>query len=90
MKAEQPITPDQAIVFAINCEKNAAELHYKKAITVANPKIAGLMKSLGQRDGDHFSLLASVARERGIPYDLVPEKIIVPHNPKVKKGIRIK
>jgi len=88
MKADQPITPDQAIIFAIDCEKSAAELHFKKAITVSNPNIAGLMKNLGLKDKDHFSFLINVAKERGIPHEIIPEQIDVPRIR--KEGRRVK
>ena len=78
IKASQPLTPDQAIIFAIDCERSAAELHFRKAITISNPKIAGLMKNLGQKDKDHFSFLIKVAKDRGIPSEIIPEQIDVP------------
>jgi rubrerythrin len=88
MKSAESLSSDDAIKFAVNCEKSAAEIHFKKAITIANPQIAGLMKSLGQKDKDHFSFLSKIARDRGIPAEFIPEQIIVPRIRKEK--IRIK
>jgi len=88
MKATQSLSSDQAIIFAVDCEKSAAEIHFKKAITIANPQIAGLMKNLGQKDKEHLSFLSKIAKQRGIPHEFIPEQIIVPRTRKDSKRIK--
>ena len=88
LKSTQSLSSDQAIIFAVDCEKSAAEVHFKKAITISNPQIAGLMKNLGQKDKDHFAFLSKIARDRGIPAEFIPEQIVVPRIRKDNKRIK--
>lgn len=65
MNSPQSFSAEQAIRFALDCEESVAELHFRKAIAISNPKISGLMKNLGDKDKEHLGYLQKFAGERG-------------------------
>ena len=65
LNSSQALSAEQAIKFALDCEASVAELHFRKAITISNPKISGLMRNLGEKDKDHFGFLEKFAQKRG-------------------------
>ena len=70
VRAFQRDTPNpslhQALVFVLELENNAAETHYRTAISESSPTMARFINSLAKADEHHAETLHQFARKRGV------------------------
>jgi len=76
LKSAQQVSVEKALEISIAIENSVCEQHYINAITLSNPDVTRLIRSLVSFDCRHFLAFEDFARKRGLDFQIKKNEYI--------------